>query len=160
MSHASAGGRGRPATVPREVRIASALLTALGAVLILNAAVALFFREDLQAAAQEDVGALLEPGQVNAVLIVASALLLLLGGLLALAGAQIRQGRQWARVLAFVSAGILILVTAIGALAGAGLLAVVLLGAAVGVVALLMQAAVAPFFEPGPAPADQPGPYG
>lgn len=137
-------GRG---PVPREVRIASALLTALGAVLTVNAVIAMLYRDDLQAAAQEDVGSLLPPDQVSTILVVFAALLIVLGGVLLLAGAQIRRGRQWARVLAFVGSGILILFTGIAAMAGAGLLAVALLRASVGVVALLMQSAVADFFE-------------
>lgn len=155
MSQPGEGRLGPPVTVPREVRIASALLTALGAVLTVNAVIALFYREELLEAAQEDAAALLPPEQVNAIITAAVALLLLLGGLLALAGVQIRRGRQWARVLAFVTAGLLILFTSVGALAGAGLLAVVLLGASVGVVALLMQAAVGPFFERNAARHDQ-----
>lgn len=139
----------RPAPAPREVRIASALLTALGALLTVNAVLAVLYRDDLQAATQEDVGSLLRPDQVSTILVGAAVLLCVVGGLCILAAAQIRRGRQWGRVLAFVAAGILILFTAIGAMAGAGLLAVVLLGAAVGVVALLMQASVAPFFERG-----------
>lgn len=136
-----------PAKIPKEVRIAGALSTALGAVLLLNAGLALFYRDDLQKTAQEDVGSLLPPGQVKTVLIVASAVLLALGGLLVLVGVQIRRGRQWARVLAFVAAGIVILLSGVGALAGAGLLAVVLLGASVGIVALLMQSTVGEYFE-------------
>ncbi|MBA3417988.1 MAG: hypothetical protein M3R09_02115 [Actinomycetota bacterium] len=147
MSEGSAGGDDRPAQMPREVRLASALLTALGAVLVVNAVVALLYRDDLRAAAEDGVSTVLSSAQVSAILIVVTVLLLLLGGLLVLTGAQIRRGRQWARVLAFVTAGILILITGIGALAGGGLLAAVLLGAAVGVVALLMQSSVAAFFE-------------
>lgn len=143
----SEGRRNRQVALPREVRIASALLTALGAVLIVNALIAVWFRDDLQAVAAEDIGALLPPDQLSTILMAAAATLVLLGGLLLLVGAQIRRGRQWARVLSFVVAGILILFTGIGAMAGAGLLAVALLGASVGVVALLMQSAVAPFFE-------------
>lgn len=146
--HTSGGRRGQPATtMPREVRIASALLTGLGAVLIVNAVIALLYRDDLRAAAQDNVGGLLTSGQVNGILIAVAALMFLLGGLLVLAGGHIRHGRQWARVLAFVTAGTLLLFSGIGALAGAGLLAVVLVGASVGVVALLMQSAVADFFE-------------
>jgi len=147
MSHRGGANQSPPLAVPREVRIASALLTALGAVLMVNAVVALLYRDDLVATAQEDVGSLLPPEQVNAVLIAVVILLLVLGGLLVLAGAHVRRGRQWARVLAFVVAGIMICFTGIAAIAGAGLIAVVLVGASVAVVALLMQSAVAPFFE-------------
>lgn len=148
--------RREPAAMPREVRIASALLTALGVVLTINAVISLLFRDDLQAAVADDVDTLVSPSQVRSVLVVAAVVLLLLGALLILSGAQIRRGRQWARVLSFVTAGILILLTGIGAMAGAGLLAVAVLGASVGVVALLMQAAVADFFERDPARPDQP----
>lgn len=137
-----------PVPIPREVRIASALLTALGAVLGVNGVVALLYRDDLRASAEEDVGSMLPAGQIGTILVVASVVLLLLGVILVLAGAQIRRGQQWARVLAFVVTGVVILFAGVGALAGAGLLAVVLLGAAVGVVALLMQSAVAVFFQP------------
>jgi len=136
-----------PTPIPREVRIASALSIALGAVLLVNALVAVLYRDDLRAAAQEDVGSMLPPEQVSTLLVVAAALLLVLGGLLVLAGIHIRRGRQWARVLDFVAAGFVILFAGLGALVGAGLLAVALLGASVGVVALLMQAAVGDFFE-------------
>ncbi len=58
-------------------------------------------------------------------------------------------------MLAFVAAGLVIVFAGTGALAGGGFLAVLLLGAAVGAVAFLMQGAVAPYFErsggyPGP----------
>ncbi len=131
------------------MRIASTLLTTLGAVITVNAVIALLYREDLRAATAENVGSLLRPEQVSTILIAVAVVLFVLGGLCILAAAQIRRGRQWGRVLAFCAAGVMILFTGIGAMAGAGLLAVVLLGAAVGVVALLMQSAVAPFFERG-----------
>ncbi|MBA2391062.1 MAG: hypothetical protein H0V67_12500 [Geodermatophilaceae bacterium] len=156
MSHTSGGRRGQSAAIPREVRIASALLTGLGVVLAVNAVIALLYREDLRAAAEENVGAMLRPDQVNAILIGVAVFLFVLGGLLVLSGVHIRRGRQWARVLGFVTAGSLLLLSGVGAIAGAGLLAVLLVGASVGVVALLMQAVVGPFFEPGSTSPDQP----
>lgn len=135
--------------MPREVRIASALLLALGAVLGFNAVLALIYRDDIVDSAQSELPASLTPDTVRTVFSVAAGVLLLLGAVLVLAGLQVRRGRQWARVLSFVAAGVVILFSGTGALAGGGLLAVLLLGGAVGVVALLMQAAVGPFFELG-----------
>ena len=141
----SAGPAGPPP--PREVRLATSLLIAVGAVLLVNAVLAVVFLGDLRTAAQEQLGDMVPAGQITGILIGSAVVLLVLGGLLVLAAMFLRRGRQWARVLAFVGGGTLILFSGVGALAGAGFLAVLLLGASVGIVALLMQGAVAPFFD-------------
>lgn len=143
-------GGGQVRTAPREVRIASTLLLILGVVMAVNALLALIFSDDLQRAAEEDATGLVSGAQIASILTVASIVLLVLGILLILAGVAVRRGRQWGRVLAFTGGGLVILLAATGAMAGAGIVAVFLLGASVGVVALLMQASVGPFFEPAP----------
>lgn len=134
--------------VPREVRIASTLLLALGAVLGFNAALALIYRDDVARSAEQEMVAYVSADTVGTILVVAAIVLLVVAALLIVSGLHVRRGRQWARVLAFVAAGVVILFGATGALAGGGFLAVLLLGAGVGAVSLLMQAAVGPFFEP------------
>lgn len=134
------------AAPPREVRIASALLLGLGGMLGFNAALALLYREDVVESTAQDLPAYVTTDQLETIVLVAGGVLVGLAALLITAGLHVRRGRQWARVLAFVGAGIVITFAAIGALAGGGFLAVVLLGAAVGAVAFLMQAAVAPYF--------------
>ncbi|MBA3251531.1 MAG: hypothetical protein H0T66_14795 [Geodermatophilaceae bacterium] len=145
----------RSGPVPREVNIASVLLLALGGILAFNAALALIYREDIVGSAEREMVAYVSSEQLTTVIAVATGILLTLSALLILAGLHVRRGRQWARVLAFVAAGLVIVFAGTGALAGGGFLAVLLLGAAVGAVAFLMQGAVAPYFErsggyPGP----------
>ncbi|MBA3524422.1 MAG: hypothetical protein H0T85_07725 [Geodermatophilaceae bacterium] len=135
---------------PREVRIATGLLFALGAVMTLNAIAALVFRGDIARSAQDDMAVVIPADQLSTLLTVASVLLLVLGTLHVLAGVYVRRGRQWARVVAFVAAGAVMVISGVGALAGAGLLAVALLGAGVGVVSLLMQSAASLWFAPPP----------
>jgi len=139
------------AKAPREVRIASVVLLALGVVMAVNALLGLIFSDDLLRAAQEEATALVSGDRISAILTVTSVVLLVLGCLLVVAGLAVRRGRQWGRVLAFTVGGLVILLGGTGAMAGAGVVAVLLLGAAVGVVALLMQSSVGPFFEPAPA---------
>ncbi len=138
------------AKAPREVRIASVVLLALGVVMAVNALLGLIFSDDLLRAAQEEATALVSGDRISAILTVTSVVLLVLGCLLVVAGLAVRRGRQWGRVLAFTVGGLVILLGGTGAMAGAGVVAVLLLGAAVGVVALLMQSSVGPFFEPTP----------
>lgn len=137
----------RPDPVPREVRIGSALLLALGGILAFNAALALIYRDDIARSAEQDTVAYVSSEQLNTIVSVAAGLLLILSAALILAGRQVLRGRQWARVLAFVAAGLVILFAGTGALAGGGFLAVLLLGTAVGAVGFLMQAAAGPHFE-------------
>lgn len=139
-------------TPPREVRVAAALLLALGMILSANAVVALVFRADIASSVQEDMLVVIPAGELSTLLTVASIVLLVLGALHVLAGIFVRRGRQWARVTAFVASGVLIVLAAVGALVGAGLLAVALLGAGVGVVSLLMQSAASLWFAPPPPP--------
>lgn len=114
--------------------------------LAFNAALALIYHDEIVRSADDQMDAYLSPSTVNTVVLVAGVLLLALGALLILAGLHVRRGRQWARVLAFTVAGIVIPFAGIGALAGGGFLAVLMFGGSVGVVAFLMQSAVAPFF--------------
>lgn len=133
--------------MPREVRIASAMLLAVGGILIVNAVLALLYRDEISRSAEPELLAYVSPEQVDTIFLIAAGTLLALGAALILAGLQVRRGRQWARVLGFVTAGLVIALAGTGALAGGGVLAVLLLGAAVGAVAFLMQAAAGPFFE-------------
>lgn len=137
----------RPGPVPREVRIASALLLALGGILAFNAALAVIYRDDIVASAEREMVAYVSSDQLTIIFSVAAGILFALSAVLILAGLHVRRGRQWARVLAFVAAGLVILLAGTGALAGGGFLAVLLLGTAVGAVGFLMQAAVGPYFE-------------
>ena len=139
-------GPQRPET-PREVRIATALLSAVGSVLLVNAVIALLFRDRLRTAATGEIGSLVPADQIDAILIGSAIVLLIIGAVFVVTAMLVLRGRQWARVLAFVAGGTMILLTAVAALAGAGLLAVLLLGASVGIVALLMQSSVGPFFD-------------
>lgn len=128
------------------MRIASALLLGLGGILGVNAGLALLYREDVVESTAQDLPAYVTTDQLDTIVLTAGGVLVALAALLITAGLNVRRGRQWARVLAFVAAGLVITLATVGALAGGGLLAVVLLGAAVGAVAFLMQASVAPYF--------------
>lgn len=143
----------RPAagTLPREVRTASVLLLGVGVLLTVSGVTGLVLREEaVQALAEQDTASGLDPAQLERLTLIASVIVLVLGGLLLGAGIGVRRGKQWARITAFAACGVTIMITAIGVFAGAGLLTVVLLGAAVGAVALLMQGSVGPFFAGSP----------
>ncbi|CAN5244520.1 hypothetical protein BH20ACT5_BH20ACT5_24510 [soil metagenome] len=134
--------------MPREVRTASVLLLAIGVLLVISGSTGLLLRGEVAQALAEQGGASgMDPALLERITLIAAAVVLVLGALLTVAGIGIRRGRQWARVTAFAGCGITIALNTLGVFAGAGLLTVALLGAGVGVVALLAQGSVGPFFS-------------